>query len=124
MLRHVSSALAGIALGAAIVSTPVSARGFGGGGHVGGLGGGHFGGGAMAHVGGGLGQARGLVGGHFAGPRVGVMRPLGPGADRMHLGGLHGRFRHRPGIGFVDGPDGYGACDWSWQARWRPYCDY
>ena len=143
MLRHIFSALAGLALGAAIISTPAPARGFGGGGgggHGGGFGGGHFGGGGaahfggggmapfggggIAHFGGGPGRGRGFVGGNFAGPRVGVAWPRGPAVGRTHIGGLHQRFRHRAGIGFVDGSYGYDACDWPWRAQWRPYCDY
>jgi hypothetical protein len=140
MLRHVVlSAIAVIALGAATVSTPALARGGGGGGghaggfgggggHVGGFGGGHFGGGGMARFGGGFGRAFG--GGNFAGPRVGGMRPLGPGAGRTHVSGLHHRFRHGPRFGFADGfgfaDDAYGfdACGWPWRPEWQLYCSY
>jgi hypothetical protein len=129
MLRHVVlSTIAIIALGAATVSTPALARGGGGGhmggfggGHAGGFGGGHFGAGGMAHFGGGAGRAAGFVGGNFAGPRVGGMRPLASGAGRTHVSGLHHHFRHGRGLGFVDGSSGFDACDWPWRAQWL-YC--
>jgi len=142
-------AIAAIAIGSAALSTPVLARGGGGGGHGGGFGGGHgggfgghigggfgghFGGGGIGHFGGGMAHFGGI--GHVAGRPIGHVGVVGHRVTGSRLGEIHafgdrhvgrdrlGHRRVRLGRGFWGGDYGYDTCYSPWSAEWNPYCSY